>query len=235
MSAGHGSSFAAAALALVVPAAAAAGPVLGFVETWPGTSLASWTAISNDSRYAPATLYNPSRFGTGGIDDGYLGVRAGDPVFLDMIEVASSSAAYTGDWRAAGVGGVTVYLNDISGVDDLEIHLWIEGPSAVWQFDAGFRPEPGRWSLFGANLGSEEGWTRLTGTDTFEATIRQVIRIGLRHDRPPFTRAADPVRGSLGIDELRLVDRSTPAAASTWGSLKSRFRGAGVPPPRVRR
>src|SRR5690606_17300034 len=81
-------------------------PILGFVDTFsaPGTNL--WTSSSG--------LSNP---GTGGVDgdgDGFLNITN---AFSFNFGARSASVNYQGDWTAAGITELSLYLNDI-GADE---------------------------------------------------------------------------------------------------------------------
>jgi hypothetical protein len=94
---------------------AAAQPVAGFLESFPGTSVEGWT--SGDLRVS-----NPGTGGILGPGDGYLllTVEGQFPVNLGAF---AKTPAYAGDWVAAGITQVQLWLDDVNQQDTLEIHF----------------------------------------------------------------------------------------------------------------
>src|SRR5438093_12035431 len=91
---------------------ARAGPTLGFVETWSGTSLSGWTGGS--------MLSNPGTGGFNGSGDGFLVVSTS---IASNLGTRSNGLEYTGNWTAAGITQVRVWLNDVGVSQPLEIHF----------------------------------------------------------------------------------------------------------------
>src|SRR5262249_9730132 len=140
-------------------ACAAAAPTLGFVEDWPGTSLQGWAGAANS---------NPGTGGFGGAGDGYMLVVTGAPANLGA---NSMGPEYNGDWTAAGITRVRVWLNDVGTSQPLEIHFGLGrnvfDPSPnFWQYDVGMIPPAQAWGEYVVDLTSAS-WTRIQGSGTF--------------------------------------------------------------------
>lgn len=200
------------AAALGAPAAFAM-PLVGFVENWPGTALDGWGG--------GAELVNPGTGGVGGAADGFLLVST---PFAAHLGTMSMGPEYTGDWLAAGVNKVRVWLNDVNGAEPLEIHFAIGNSLNFWQYNVGFHPAHGVWQQFEVDLGSSANFTRIIGQGTFAAALQRVDRILLRHDLAPFVQSPDYIQGDFGIDGLLLTNDAVPVTASSWGRLKTLYR-----------
>ena len=95
---------------LVLGTDAARGQVtLGFAERWPGTSVSSWGG--------GATVSNPGTGGLDGDDDGFLLVSR---TYNGHLGTRSTGPEYAGDWTAAGVTHLRVWLRDVDASQALE-------------------------------------------------------------------------------------------------------------------
>ncbi|HEY6867480.1 MAG TPA: FlgD immunoglobulin-like domain containing protein [Candidatus Eisenbacteria bacterium] len=186
-----------------VPAAHAA-PTLGFVENWPGTSPSTWGGGS--------VITNPGTGGTLGAGDGFLLVSTATPANLGA---NSAGPEYAGDWVAAGITQVRVWLNDVNAPDPLEIHfvvgrragtLGLTDPGNVWEFNTGFLPANQVWKEFVVDLSTSVGWTQIIGSGTFTNALQTLNRVHLRHDHAPFTQTPDAIAADFGIDHLLLTN-----------------------------
>jgi len=200
-------SVAAVLLALVALAIdaghAPAAPVVGFIEEFPGTSTSSWSG---------GTLFsNPGSGGFLGASDGYLLLEAGLPANFGA---ASSGLEYQGNWTAAGITQVRVWINDVGADDPLEMHFSVGNgnraspDSNFWQYDVGFLPPLHAWGEYVVDLTSGANWTQLLGTGTFATALTVVDRVHLRHDLAPYQRIPippDPIAADAGIDHLLLT------------------------------
>jgi hypothetical protein len=199
------------ALRLATPLHAA--PTPGFVETWPGTSLQGW---GGGSAYS-----NPGAGGLGGGADGFLVVST--PMGFNL-GAMSSGPEYTGNWQAAGVLSVRVWLNDIGTDNPLEIHFGIGTLSNFWQYNVGFLPPSQSWQEFVVDLSSSANWTQIVGAGTFDSALQTADRVLFRHDVVPYVMVPDQIQADLGIDNLHLSEASTPARSASWGRIKSLYR-----------
>ena len=188
-------------------------PVPGFVEDWPGTGLHGWGGGSNYS--------NPGTGGVGGVGDGFLILSN---TLSGHLGTFSIGPEYAGDWQAAGIAQVRLWLKDVNGRDPLEIHFSLGSRPNLWQYDPGFAPPDTGWAMFTVDLRDESNWTRVIGTDTFANALRQVNRVHLRHDLVPYAQSPDDIVGDVGIDRLQLVSSDVEVLPMSWGRIKRLYR-----------
>ena len=192
------------AAALIAVCAGAPGAhaavTLGFVENWPGTSVSSWgggTPISN-----------PGTGGTGGAGDGYLLLTN---AVSSQLGANSSGPEYVGNWTAAGITKVRLWLNDVNVQDPLEMHFSLGRAPAFpdagnfWQYNVGFIPPAGQWNEFVVDLTSAN-WTQIIGSGSFANALTTVTRIHIRHDLAPYQKTPDFAEGDVGVDRLALTN-----------------------------
>ena len=193
-----GALVALATLALA-PARGRANPVLGFIEEFPGVSTSSWSGGTPFS--------NPGAGGYLGPGDGFLMLENSSPAALGT---RSFGAEYTGNWTAAGVTQIRVWLNDVGADDPLDMHLAIgNGNLNFWEYNIGFSPPLHRWGEYVVDLTTAANWTRIFGSGTFPAALLNVDRIHIRHDPPPpamIPNQPDAIAADVGIDHLLLTN-----------------------------
>lgn len=198
------------------PCFAGGGPTAGFIEEWSDGTDRLWGGGS-------ASYSNPGTGGYLGVGDGYLVVStlpSGGK--LGTFKVGSE---YVGDWTAAGIRSVKVWLNDVNTDDDLEIHFSIGSEHTnFWQYNEGFRPPHGAWAQFVVDLTDSTKFTPIFGPTSFELALSNVSRIHFRHDVAPFEQAPDDVLGDVGIDHLELSDETVPTVPMTWARIKKLYR-----------
>jgi hypothetical protein len=182
------------------PGRGVAAPMLGFRETWPGTSVQGWGGSIS------ITYSNPGTGGVGGAGDGFLMMAKPEPP--GHFGTRSTEAEYVGDWVAAGITQVRVWLNDVGAEQALEIHFSLGNFDNLWQYDPGFVPPLGEWAQFTVDLTNSAAFTHIISFDGlgFEDALRDVQVVHLRHDLPPFSQFPDPIAGEVGIDELLLTN-----------------------------
>jgi len=186
---------------LTLAAVAGAAPTLGFVENWPGTSVTTWGGGS--------VVSNPGTGGLYGDNDGYLQVSN---AVAGNFGTRSSGPEYVGDWLAAGITQVRVWLDDVGAPNTLEIHFSIgrgpafPDPGNFWQYNVGFIPPSNTWKEFLVDLSSSANWTQTIGSGTFANALQTVDRVHFRHDLAPFGGSPDPGQGDFGIDHLLLTN-----------------------------
>lgn len=174
-----------------------AAPTIGFVERFPGTSLAGWDGGAIES--------NPGTGGLFGAGDGFLVFRTPNG-FQHNLGVRATTAPYTGDWLSAGITQVRLWLQDVGTDDPLEIHFSIGGFTNLWQYDAAFLPPSGSWAEFVVDLTNSAGFTPVVGAGFFEDALMTVEVIHVRHDKAPFIQQPDPLDGDVGLDQVLLTD-----------------------------
>ena len=191
----------------------AADPTTGFREDWSGTSLDGWGG--------GAVYANPGADGADGASDGYLHVSL---PFAFNFGARSVGSEYAGNWIGAGIARVRIALNDVGADDPFEIHFCIGNASNFWQYNPGFDPPLHAWQDVDVDLSSAAAFTQIIGSGSFTEALQHVDRVLIRHDLAPYLQSPDDIAGDLGIDRLELIGRETPALASSWGGLKSRYR-----------
>ena len=172
-----------------------AAPTLGFVENWPGSSPSSWISITPSS--------NPGTGGKFGAGDGFLLVSSAVPAHLGS---HSAGVEYAGNWTAAGITQVRVWLNDVNATDPLEIHFALGNGLNFWQYNVGFIPPSKEWREFVVDLTSPANWTQIIGPGAFANALTAVDRVLIRHDLAPYQKIPDFLAGDFGIDHLLLTN-----------------------------
>ena len=176
---------------------AAANPVVGFTENWTGASLDGWAG--------GAVLANPGTGGVSGAGDGFFRFSTPNGLMHNLGTV-SFGLEYQGNWIAAGVTQVWLWLNDVDADDPLEIHFAIGNGSNFWYYNVGFLPPHNEWAGFVVDLSSPTNWTQTIGTGTFTQALQNVDRIHIRHDKAPYVQMPDPIDADVGLDHLLLTN-----------------------------
>ena len=210
----------AALVAAVRVGGASAAPVVGFVEEWPDTSRQGWGSFSGLMNYS-----NPGTGGSQGAGDGFLIMSNTHLVAGGSFGAFSGGSEYAGDWVAAGINSVRVWLNDVGAADPLEIHFVIgKAQINVWQYNEGFQPPHDAWAEFVVDLTSPAKFTQIFGPGTFQAALQDVDRVHFRHDLAPYLQNPDIIKADVGIDHLVLSGENVPVISTTWGRLKALYR-----------
>jgi hypothetical protein len=176
-----------------------ADPVLGFTEEWPGTSLQGWGGGPSHQ-----FLSNSGTGGVGGAGDGYLRDSSG---VSNNYGVFKSGPEYQGNWTAAGIRTVHVWLNDVGDPQNFEIHFAFGIPfNNVWQYNVGFIPPFNQWTEFVVDLTDSTAFTHIIAADGkgYAWALQHNDRILLRHDVAPYVMDPDNIFGDLGLDRLSL-------------------------------
>lgn len=187
-----------------------ADPTVGHVQEWEDGTTQGWGGGSQ--------VDNPGTGGVLGETDGFLRVSN---TFSSKFGSFSIGSEYLGDWVAAGITKIEVWLNDVGNDEALEIH-YSTGMSMVnfWQYNVGFIPPEHQWGRFIVDLSSSANWTQTQGTGTFTAALQNVDRAHFRHDLAPYGPNPDPIFADLGIDHLVLRD-DTPASVPEPAAVAS--------------
>lgn len=183
-----------------------AAPTVGFVENFPAVAgVGSWGG--------GATVSNPGTGGVGGDGDGFLLVSTyTTPTPGGNLGTRSTGPEYVGDWIAAGITQIHVWLNDVNTPEALEIHASLGNvgefppvPASFWQYNVGFIPPHGKWAEFVVDLTSAN-WTRTIGSGTISDAFHNVSKLHFRHDVAPYMGSPDPILADVGIDHILLTD-----------------------------
>jgi hypothetical protein len=191
---------------LLPVAPVAAQPVPGHLESFPGTSTGTWAS-------GDVALTNPGTGGVLGIDDGYLLITDESQLPVNL-GAFSKSAADSGDWLAAGITQVQLWLDDTNLQDTLEIHFALgDGAGGnFWQCNTGFIPPLHQWGSFIVDLTTPENFSQIGSIGgTFDAALRTVDRILVRHDKAPFVKAPNTAVGDFGLDEVLFMGAASGA------------------------
>ena len=195
-------------VALALPSAALATPVVGFVDH----------IASGVGNWGGGDVYsNPGAGGVLGASDGFLVVSTRPPSFQTNLGARSLDPAWQGNWTAAGVAKVKLSLKDVGAADPLELHFGIGNGTNFWQYDIGFVPTA-NWTEFTVDLASAS-WTQIIGTGTFASALAAVDRILIRHDVPAYTQLPDAIEAEVGIDEITLVGSNTAVPLPGRGAV----------------
>ena len=209
--------FAACVLLAMVPAAALAAPVVGFIEDFPGPGIGGWVGGVSASG-------NPGTGGTLGAGDGYLFAQTAAPSNWGMR--CRLCPEYSGNWNAAGITQLRLWLNDVGTPEPFEIHVLVGNDANLWQYDIGFMPPNGRWAPFLVDLTNPADFTQTIGSATLAAALDNVTILLIRHDKAPFLpnpTSPDPIAGDAGIDRILLTNGTVgaePAAADAGLPLR---------------
>lgn len=185
-----------AATAALAPAAHA-DPVVGHVETFPGTATDAWGGGDITT--------NP---GTGGVDgdgDGYL--HLGSFNFTPHLGAFSTGIDYAGDWIAANVNRVKLWLNDTDVPQNIEMHVCVGNSINLWESKQGFVPPSQAWAQFSLDVVDSTQFAHIIGTTgTFTQALQSVDRLLLRHDKAPFAKTPDTLSADVGIDNIETTN-----------------------------
>jgi hypothetical protein len=112
---------------------------------------------------------------------------------------------YSGDWWAAGVSLVRLWLNDVGANQDLEIHVVVGNSGNFWECKTGFSPPENGWAPFSVDLSDSNNFTQIINFEPgFAKALRNADRLQVRHDRAPFVQQPDLLAGEFGIDNVEL-------------------------------
>lgn len=192
----------------------------GYRESFPGTSIANWAGGTFPT--------NPGSGGVNGAGDGFLLISK--PT-LGNLGAYSEQAPYVGNWMAAGITQVSMWLNDVNADEAIEVHFSIGDPNSFpqnfWQYNPGFIPPSQRWAQFIVTLDSTQ-FTHIIGTGSFAGALQNVTKIHVRHDKSPFSQSPDEIIGDFGLDDLFLI---APGAAGVDADARTASRPVELAPP----
>lgn len=160
-----------------------------------------------------AFVSSPVTGGVGGTGDGFLRIATENDAFLGS---RNRGIEYAGDYIAAGVTTIKLWLADIEGDQDLDVHVAIGRRTNLWLFNAGFAPTE-EWSEFTVDLTDESLWTQIAGGTaglTFTEALSSADRMLIRHDPAPFAPVGtgpDLITGEVGVDRIQFIP--APGAA----------------------
>ena len=192
---------AAAVLAAAALAAVAGAATLGFHDRFNDGTTGAWIGGSAGA--------NPGTGGVGGEGDGFLQISVPGPT-PGNLGLYSTDPAYQGNWSAAGITQVRLWLKDVGTANaGLEMHVCL-GNGAVgnfWQSNTGLIPPTTGWQQFTVDVTNGANFTFIGSTNSgFAAALQGVDRLLLRHDKAPYTKFPDTIIGDVGVDEVLLTN-----------------------------
>lgn len=221
-------TLAAALLVLTAPTAAAAVTV-GQVDTFDSATLENWgVAFGPFGAVHPAPPVVAPGGGPAGAADAYMLLTAVGGQGAGSRLTAMNAGQWSGDYLAAGVTGLSMWVNNFGGTD-LALRLALEDPIGGPPTNFAFSADP-----FLLVAGS--GWTSIEFSlrpgdliaqlGSAEGALANATVLRLYHG------AADGFPGeaiaaTLGVDDIRAIGTAVPEPA-TWALLIAGFGMAGA-------
>lgn len=203
----------ACAVTLGVGASSALGVSVYFQEDFNGVDpLGGWSG--------GATYNNPGTGGVGGAGDGYLRVSRPSP---SSLAARTTTGDYIGDLTAAGITGLTLYLNDVGTNQNLNLFVGFGNTTNFWQYNFGFQPPENQWAQFSVDFTDPSKWNLIgSGPGTFQEALQNCDRILVRHDQFPGSPTGTqpvPIAGDFGIDRVQFVPAPGAAGLASIGLI----------------
>lgn len=199
----------AACLLLASPTPATADPIIGQVDTFEDGTTQGWhiNALGIGSPPVEALPTNVPTGGPGGVDDSYLQLTSlGTPSAGGRLVAINLDARWTGDYLSAGVGAITMDVNNL-GTEDLALRL-------LFEHLEGGPPTDLALSAEAVLVPSGSGWTRVTFqvrpddltalVGSVETALGAASVIRLLH-APTAAFPGPPVTAVLGVDNITAV------------------------------
>ena len=172
----------------------------------------------------------PQAIGTGGpqgADDGYLLLSAiGGPAAGGRL-TAGNLSQWTGDYLAAGVDRIGMWVNNF-GPTDLLLRLLVEGPMGAPPSNIAFSADP-------VAVTAGTGWQQIAfsldpadliaGLGTVEGALSNTTTVRLFHGSAD-AFPGEPVAAQLGVDDISAL-AAVPEPA-TWALLIAGFGAVGA-------
>lgn len=172
---------------------------LGFHDRFNDGTTGTWSSGAGTS--------NPGTGGLTGDGDGFLLISVGP--FAGNLGAFSSSSDYAGNWTAAGVTQVRLWLKDVGTHDALEMHVCVgNGLSGnFWQSNTGLIPPTTGWQQFTVDVTNAGNFTFIGSVSgNFTTAMQNVDRLLVRHDHAPYGKVPDTIIGDVGIDDVLLTN-----------------------------
>jgi FlgD Ig-like domain len=182
---------------LLVCVTPAHGATLGFIEEFAGPGTGNWSGMVQN-------FTNPGTGGYLGPADGYLLAETTAPWHWG--QRCDACPEYMGDWLAAGITQVRIWLNDVGAPDPFSIHFAFGNGRTFWQYDPGFSPPNGSWAEYVVDMTDSASFTQTIGTQPFAVALHDVNKVLIRHALAPFMQIPDNIQGDAGIDHLLLTN-----------------------------
>ncbi len=157
--------------------------------------------------------------GTGGVDGAADGFLQMERSFAGSFGLRNLDPEFNGDYIAAGVTGVSLYLKDIGTDEDWDLHVGVGTQFNFYLYNESFNPSSIQWEQFFVDMTDETKWTQIGIIGgTFNDALMTANRFLIRHDNMPF--GAIPVgpvamMGDVGVDNISFVP--SPGALALFG------------------
>ncbi|MEZ6241814.1 MAG: GC-type dockerin domain-anchored protein [Phycisphaerales bacterium] len=178
-------------LAFIAGAAVAAEP--GHVEDFT-TTLGGWNGGATETRVTSG--------GVGGASDPYM--RVSNSIIVQLA-VRNLTAPYVGDLIDDGVGGLSFYLRDVNGTEDLNIYVGVGTQANFWRSIVRFHPTAEGWLYGEVDFTDAGAWELYIGTGTFENALRTCDRMQFRHDHLSGDQLPSDGVGDFGVDRITIL------------------------------
>jgi hypothetical protein len=211
-------SFVLVIAALALAATSRAQIVLGQVDDFQDGTLQGWGG--------GASLSNVATGGPSGAGDRFLQVQSFGGFGGGSRLATFNSAQWTGDYAAAGVTAVSLFMRNL-GQTDLAIRLVLfdlTGTDERWTSTVA---QPlvagGGWQFMTFSV-AESSLTRVQGTGTYANLMADVDRLMFRHQSGTPDAEGDSIAAIAGMDNVRAVPEPASLLALGLGVLFLRRR-----------
>jgi hypothetical protein len=156
--------------------------------------------------------------GPQGDGDGFLRIQGiGGSVAFSRL-TAYNESTWTGDYPAAGVGGIRADLTNL-GATDLMIRIQLEGPGGKFQSVQGIPlPVGAGWTRVVFPLGAADLTGENIGGILLSPTLEGVFRLRILHAATP-AFPPEAIVGMLGVDNVTAVPEPSSALLAGLGAL----------------
>jgi hypothetical protein len=200
---------------------------LGHVDDFQDGTVQLWSGNANPTNIASG--------GPAGVSDRYLRLS---PAFLPGPLGAYNNVQWSGNYLAAGVGQMGFALDNF-GPDPVNLRVMLftpgcsfgSGTCTVWATTNALTLAPGSGWVSATFSLAQADLTRVTGSDSYAASLANVDRLLIRHDAGPASPngSASPVTATLGIDNVTALPEPAlalglAAGAALVGALLGRRR-----------
>ncbi|MCA9213032.1 MAG: hypothetical protein KDB27_08205 [Planctomycetales bacterium] len=124
------------------------------------------------------------------------------------LSVFNDSPAWTGDYEAAGISGISVDLMNPATSTAVLLRAVLFGPGSTGNRWTSTEPisvaNDGSWNNYFFPI-DEASFTRVQGRSTFDEVISGNIRVMLRHDSGTPSGTGTAIRAQLGIDNIGFI------------------------------
>lgn len=189
---------------------ASAGVIVGQVDHFEDGTTMGWGSGANNPNppvWAPGA-------GPTGFDDGFLVITGNGMPGPGGQIVAFNSDQWTGDYIAAGVTAISMFVQNFSHIS-VEIGLRVEGPGGTFASVAPIvLPSDSFWDVITIPITPDS----LSGGGDVLATLSNVTRLRIQDAR-------SPLEGSIGVDNITAVPEPASIALLAISFCALRRRG----------